>query len=407
MKIKSTVVFQKNRNSNKKITINRGGTRSWKTYSMLQLLLVWLLTGKIDDNKVFESWVATVVRKQKSVLRWTVIRDREEIIVNSGCDFLLSQEHRNKTDRTYSYQWRMVEFIGADDQQKLRGGKRDILYCNEANELSYDMEFFQLLIRTSYKVFIDFNPDNEYVWINTELEQKRRFEEWDVEVIVSTYKDNPFLPEVQVKEIERLEKTHPRYWEVYWLGKYGKLEGIIFTGIQDIEIVPESANFIGYWLDFWHTNDPSALIAGYEYNGNLILDEEFYDYWLTNPDIFAKIRSRWLEIKDRYIADSAEPKSIEELYRMWLNVKWVKKWKDSIKFGIQILQQYPIIYITARSSNLRREVRWYVWDKDKNGKWLNQPAVSPDHAIDAARYLVMSLVKPRRDIKHWILQAKR
>jgi len=111
----------------------------------------------------------------------------------------------------------MVEFIGADDEQKLRGGKRDILYCNEANELSYDQEFFQLLIRTSYKVFIDFNPDNEYVWINTELEQKRKFDEDDVEVIVSTYKDNPFLPEAQVKEIERLEKTNPRYWQVYGL----------------------------------------------------------------------------------------------------------------------------------------------------------------------------------------------
>lgn len=374
---------------------------------MLQLILVWLLTGKIDESRVFDSWVVTVVRKQKSVLKWTVLRDWEEIIVNAGCEFLLSQEHRNKTDKTYIYQDRMVEFIGADDEQKLRGGKRDILYCNEANELSYDQEFFQLLIRTSYKVFIDFNPDNEYVWINTELEQKRKFDEDDVEVIVSTYKDNPFLPEAQVKEIERLEKTNPRYWQVYGLWEYGKLEGIIFPDVRDIEQVPESAKFFWYWLDFWFTNDPSALIGVYTWNNCLILDEVFYDYWLLNPDIYAKVQSRWLDRRDKYVGDSSEPKSIEELYRLWLNIKWVKKWKDSIRYWLQIMQQYPIIYVTGRSWNLRRELRGYVWEKDKKWEWTQHPAPSPDHAIDAARYLCMEVFGKRRDRKTWILQAKR
>ena len=119
------------------------------------------------------------------------------------------------------------------------------MYCNEANSLNYDQEFFQLFIRTTYKTFIDFNPDNEDIWINEELEQKRRNDKGDVDIIVSTYRDNPYLPEQQVEEIERLEKNNPRYWRIYGLGEYGKLEGVIFDNREIIEDVPENAQFIG------------------------------------------------------------------------------------------------------------------------------------------------------------------
>ncbi len=404
--IEHTRVFERNMESDKKITINRWWTRSGKTYSILQLMLVWLMTWRIDTSgKVFEEWIATIVRKQKSTLKGTAMRDREEIIVNSWCSFLLSKDHRNKSDRTYKYLWRTVEFIWADDQQKLRWGKRDILYCNEANELVYDQEFFQLLMRTTYKVIIDFNPDNEDIWINTELEQKRRASEWDVDVIVSTYKDNPFLPEMQIKEIERLETTNPRYWKVYWLWEYGKLEWVIFPNVTQVQEVPEEAELLWYWLDFWFTNDPAALVALYKiWDRSIVLQEMFYEYWLTNEEIFWKIEALWLDRRDRFIADSAEPKSIEELYRMWLNIKWVKKWSDSIKYGINVLSRFDI-QVTWDSDNLNREFRSYVRDTDKEWKFINKPAPWFDHAIDAARYAAMELISPRRNRKTYAVQA--
>jgi len=407
MEINSTIVFKKNFDTDKKITINRWWTRSSKTYALLQLIFVRLKTWKIDNTRVFTSWVCSIVRKHKSTLKWTVMRDWESIIEDSWDLFLLDKECRNKTDRTYTYKWRVVEFLWADDQQKLRGWKRDILYCNEANELLYDQEFFQLLIRTTYKIFLDFNPDNEYVRINTELEQKRKTEEWDVAVIVSTYKDNTFLPVELVREIERLELANPAYRQIYWLWKYGKLEGIIFPSVIDIEAVPDEAKLLGYWLDFGFTNDPSTLVGLYQYNWWIILDEEFYEYWLMNTDIFARIKSRGLWLKEKYVADSAEPKSIEELFRMWLNIEWVKKWPDSIMYGLQTMLQQSCIYITSRSSNLRRELKWYVRDKNKKWEAINSPASSPDHCIDAWRYICMKMLWRMKQWKAWIQQAKR
>lgn len=173
MKIRTTKVFEKNFNiENKKIVINRWGTRSGKTYNILLLFALWLMTGKIDNSwKIFTSWILHIVRKYSVSLRVSVQRDFEEILHNLWLWNLLKI---NKTDKTYCFWNRIVEFIWADDEQKLRWVKRDILYCNEANELSYKKEFFQLLIRTKYRVFIDFNPDDVDHLINQELELKRK-----------------------------------------------------------------------------------------------------------------------------------------------------------------------------------------------------------------------------------------
>ena len=388
MKIRATPVFHKNWNSKKKITINRGWTRSSKTFSILQLCLVWLITGRVDDDKHFDNWILTIVRKEKTTLKATAIRDWEEIISESWCDFLLSDQHRNLTDKVYKYDWRVVEFIWADDQQKLRWGKRDILYCNEANSLSYDQEFFQLFIRTTYKTFIDFNPDNDDVWINTELEQKRQYEEWDVEVIVSTYKDNPFLPDQMVKEIERLERVNPQYWKIYWLWEYWKLEWVIFNNRRICDDIPKEAKLVARWLDFWYTNDPTAYIEIYKWVNTIFIDELIYETWLTNLDIDSKVTSMWIDKWELTIADSAEPKSIEELYRNRWYIKPAQKWPDSITYWISLMQQYNIA-ITARSKNTIREFKSYCWATDKNWKLINKPAPWLDHAIDGIRYVFM------------------
>lgn len=382
--------------TNKRIHLNRGGTSSSKTGSIIRLILSWLITGYIDDEVFFERWLVTIVRKYTSNLTRSVQRDFENAIEEAG---LKNQIQVNKSARTYSYQGRQVEFIGIDDPQKARGPRRDILYCNEANELTYE-DFQQLNMRTRYKVFIDFNPDDEDIWINTEIEQKRRTEVWDVELIVSTYKDNPFLSKEIIHEIEAL-RSNPIYWRVYGEWQYGKIEGLIFD-FTDIEQVPPDAELLGYWLDFWYTNDPTALIAVYRYNNEIILDEIIYETGLTNTykgqsdkdkSIVWQLENNGIERSMEIFADSAEPKSIEEIYKEGWNVKPVKKWPDSVLFWIQVMKGYKI-RVTQRSHNLRKEFRNYSWAKDKNGNTLNKPVDNFNHWIDAVRYFaIMRLAK--------------
>ena len=389
MELQTTSVFWNNYNSNKKININRWGTRSWKTYNLLQLFFFWLMYWKIDKERYFESWILTIVRKYASTLKWSTQRDFEEIIDKYNKRNVIEI---NKTDRTYKFNNRVIEFIWADDQQKLRWWKRDILYCNEANELQYKQEFFQLSIRTTYKVFIDFNPDDEWIWINTELEQTRRITDWDVRVIVSTYKDNPFLEYSQIKEIERLQSIDPQYWKIYWLWEYWKLEGIIFSNFEEIQDLPKEANLICYWMDFWYTNDPTTLIWIYKYNEYIILKEFIYQTWLTNQDIIEKLK--YLEISKQYeiFADSSEPKSIEEIYRWGFNIKSVEKWPDSIIFWIDLMKQFKLL-ITKDSLNTKKEFKNYTRSKDKNWNFINKPCDVFNHCIDWARYWIMMKFK--------------
>lgn len=396
LNIKATNVFLRNRNSDKKILVNRGGTRSSKTRSLLQMVFVRLMTGKIDNKKVYDEWVLSVVRKYSATLNATVIRDFEQIIADNKCEFLLSDKHRSKWEKTYKYKWRMVEFMGADDEQKIRGRKRDILYCNEANELKYDEEFFQLMIRTEYKIFIDFNPDDENVWINTELEQKRAIDKWDVEIIISTYKDNTYLNKNIVEEIEYLWQINPAYWRIYWQWQYWKVEWLVFQDRQEISDMPDNYKFLWYWQDFWFSNDPTTLIALYKIDDWIVADEMLYEKWLTNQDIVEKYKELWVDKYEEIVADSAEPKSIEEIYRMWYNIHPSEKWPDSIKFGIDLIKQNKL-YVTDRSNNLKKELKTYSRKKDKNWKYLPIPIDTHNHCIDALRYICISKLK-RRDM---------
>lgn len=389
LRLKATRVFQRNWSSKAKIVLNRGGTRSSKTVSILQICLIWLLTGKCDDDMYFNEGVLSIVRKYWATHATTAQRDRENEIRKQKLDWLLTDAHRNKSSRTYTYMGRIVEFIGADNEQKIRWWGRKILYCNEANELDYDNEFFQLMIRTEYKVFIDFNPDDEYVWINAELEQKRALEDKDVDIIVSTYKDNPFLPAWMVKEIERLEHANPSYWKIYGLGAYGKLEGLVFPKwgtIDGTNLTDEGYTFLWYGQDFGFTTDPTTLIGLYKKDNKLVFDEVIYKTGLTNPDICKEYENNSVSRSAEIIADCAEPKSIEEIHRLNRNIHPSEKGKDSIRFGINLITQFEI-YITTRSANLKKELRTYTWKKDKNGKSLNEPVDTKNHGIDAMRYI--------------------
>lgn len=376
-----TPLFEKNFFSDKKIVVNRGGTRSSKTYSLAQISALWLISGKLGD-KFYPSGIWSTVRKYRTNLDGTVVRDFEEILQNEG--FYDVVDH-NKTKKTYRFDGRMVEFIGADDEQKLRGAKRDILYCNEANELEYKSQFFQLLMRTTDKIFLDFNPDDENIWINTELEQKRKIEKGDVEVIVSNYKDNTFLPQSLVDEIEYLQQTDPEFWKIYGLGEYGNITGLVYPNVQTINKIPENAKLVCYGLDFGFTNDPTACVGIYKHDTNLYLQELIYETELTNVDIANKLKDLKVTFQDEVICDSAEPKSIQELYNQRINAKPTKKGKDSINNGIDVLKRYNI-YVTEESLNLRKEFRSYKWAVDKTGNSTGKPIDKFNHLMDAVRY---------------------
>lgn len=393
-----TPVFERNYNSKAKIVVNRGGTRSSKSYSLAQLAVLFLFTGYVNPDTRLQSGTWSIVRKTLPALKASVLRDFEDILHDKQ---LYQHLTVNKTELTYRYNGRMVEFFSIDDQQKVRSRKRDVLNIAEANEIGFN-EFRQLLWRTEYRIYIDFNPDDIEVWINREIEEKRAVDVGDVEVIKSTYRDNTFLTAERVREIESLSTTDKEYWSIFGLGEYATISGLIFPNVKYVDCVPEGARHIGMGLDFGFTNDPTAAIDIYQAGGELYLDEVLYEYALTNPQIAEILIKRGVKKDTEIVADSAEPKSIAELNILGLRVTHAPKGPDSVDAGIQILKRYPL-NITHRSTNLRREQRAYKWDTDKDGKQLNKPIDAFNHGWDAVRYLALRKLKLRREA--WALSA--
>lgn len=385
--VEYTNVFEQLYNSKKKIVIARGGTRAGKTYAIMQLLAAWLLTGEFRGQKTGAK-TASVVRKTLPSLKATALRDFEEILAAWGVLHLI---HQNKTDKIYSYKDRFLEFFSVDDQQKVRGRKRDILFCNEANELSYENDFFQLSIRTTQNIIIDLNPSDPYTWVKTELEDKQAHEQNNIDVLVFTYKDNAFLSAEQCRMIEAIKD--PILRQVYVHGQYGQIKGVIFDKITVVDSMPLNCKKVALGLDFGYTNDPTACYQCGTLGDNLYIDELFYEYALTNADI-AKRLPRGIEV----YCDSAEPKSIEELKRLGIFAKAAAKGRDSILFGINTIKAYNIC-ITARSSNLLKEQKLYKYKTDQNGQATNKPIDNFNHGWDAVRYYALSkLTKPERGV---------
>lgn len=384
-----TPVFERNFNSNKRIVINRGGTRSSKTYSLAQLFIVELFSG---ENKIL-----SVVRKSFPALRATALRDVVEVLTKSG---LYGLVQHNKTENIIKYGSNILEFFSLDNEQKVRGRKRTHLWLNEANECTFE-EWQQLIFRTSGRAFLDFNPDDINCWINTELEQKRAHTQGDVEVIVSNYRDNTFLDPITITEIEYLQESDPEYWKIFGMGEYGNISGQVFKNYTVVPQLPDDAKLVGYGLDFGFSNDPTALVEVRMGEGKLFVHEHLYQTGLTNPDIAAHLDTARLQRFDEVLADAAEPKSIEEIYRAGYNIKSAPKGSDSINLSIDILRRYPLC-ITASSLNLIKELRSYKWQTDKNGITINRPVDYNNHAIDALRYVALGKLQQPRTGKYII-----
>ena len=366
-RIDTNVVYKHLVHSPKRITVEQGGTRSGKTYN----ILLWIIFNYTDENK---GHTITICRKTFPSLRASVMRDFFEILRNHEIYY---EEYHNKSSHEYYLNGNLVEFISLDQPQKIRGRKRQMLYINEANELYYE-DWQQLIFRTEGKVILDYNPSDTFHWIYDKVIPRD-----DCDFYQTTYKDNTFLEPAIREEIERLRDTDNDYWRVYGLGERGMSRAAVFQfGTMSI---PQEATLLAYGLDFGFTNDPSALVQVYKSGDNLYLDELFYQTGMTNGDINNRLRDLGLDRRAEIYADSAEPKSIEELHRFGWNVKPTQKGADSVNAGIDMLKRHKI-FITPRSKNLEKELQNYKWVEDKNGNLLNKPIDAFNHAIDATRY---------------------
>ncbi len=375
-KIKTNIVFEHLIESDKRIIIEQGGTRSGKTYN----ILMWIIFKFTTENV---GLTITICRKTYPSLRASCMRDFFEILKTYD---LYDVELHNKSNSEYLLNGNLVEFISLDQPQKLRGRKRDLLYINEANEIFYE-DWQQLIFRTTGRVILDYNPSDEFHFIYDKIKPRD-----DVDFFITNYLDNPFLDDDTIREIERLKDIDENYWKIYGLGEIGSSKSLIFR-FNDCADIPEDATFLSYGMDFGFSNDPTTLVGIWKKGDDLYLKEFLYKTGLTNRDIDTYLKQFEIGRKEIY-GDSAEPKSIEELYRMGWNIKPATKGQGSINIGIDMMKRYRL-NITRDSLNMIKEFKNYKWAEDKNGNTLNVPVDAFNHTIDGVRYaLYDKLARP-------------
>mgnify|MGYP003662933538 FL=1 len=386
LNLQGTVVLQKNLNANTRIVVNQGGTRSSKTYSLAQLIILKALQ---EQGKVY-----TICRKTLPALKGTAYKDFFNILEEHN---LYNPDKHNKSELTYKLNNNEIEFISVDMPQKIRGRKRHILWLNEANEFRFE-DWVQLSLRTTENIYLDFNPSDPYSWIYDKVMNRE-----DCTFIKSTYLDNPFLPDETIKEIERLKDLDSNYWKIYGLGDMAQPTETIFRQFEIANNVPTEAELIAIGMDFGYSNDPTAIAEVFKLNDDLYINELVYSKGLTNQDIAQRLRELNITRQTEIIADSAEPKSIEELHRQNFNVKGAKKGADSINMGIDVLRRFKL-HITKNSTNTLNEFKYYKWLTDKNGHIVNKPATNQqDHIIDAVRYVALNKLMTNHSGKYYIL----
>ena len=366
LEINTTITYQHQSDSPTRVTHHIGGTRSGKTWGLLQWIIVKCLEGKED---------VTIVRKTIPSLKRTVVKDFKDVMQTLG---IWNENDYNISDRIYNfYTGSTISFISTDDAEKLRGLKSTILWLEEANEIDEE-SYFQLQIRTTGPIILSYNPTiSPYHWIRQQQDVTRYF---------TTYKNNPYLESTVKKAIEELRTSNPKAWKVYGLGEYVSNEKAIFQ-FNTIEWMPEDAEFIAFGLDFGYSADPTALASIWKFNGELYILEHCYEKGMVTSDIDRMLRG---VVRDReeIWADSAEPRLIDELHRLGWNIIPVIKGKDSINFGIQVMNNYKI-NIPKTCQNLINEFYSYEWSSDRFGKQLDKPVDYMNHLIDAARYAAM------------------
>jgi len=365
-----------------KIRALPGGSSAGKTISILLILIdKCIKTPRLEVSVVAESIPA---------LRRGSIKDFIKIMkdTNRWIEGNFNQSTLKYTFTNDSY----IEFFSTDQSDKLRGSRRNILFANECNNITWDA-YLQLSIRTDGIQYLDWNPSSTF-WYYKELQGRE-----DVEELVLTYKDNEALSPDIVKQLEsyREKALTSNYWSnwvsTYLDGQLGKTEGTIYQDYEIIDTIPDEARTLCWAMDFGYSTDPTALVHILKYNDELIVDEVIYQKGLLNSDIANLMKS--YDVKGECYCDSAEPKSIAELRKYGFQARPVDKGKDSVNYGIQLVQQQKL-KITRKSNNLINELENYSWKKDKNGGYERTPIDAHNHALDAMRYgIVMKLGKNR------------
>lgn len=363
----------------KRIRAIQGGTSAGKTIGILEVLID---LAQRDEKPT----ITSVVSESFPHLKRGAVRDFINIMETQG---YFNPKRWNKTDCTYTFETgSIMEFFSVDQPGKVRGPRRDRLFGNEVNNWPNGLESFeQLEVRTKEFIIIDWNPTSEF-WYYDKVANRS-----DVEHLILTYRDNEALDPEIIKSIEQ-RKDRKGWWQVYGEGQLGEVEGKIYKDWTVIDEVPHNARLEGYGLDFGYSNDPTAIVGIYYYDGGYIWDEVCFQKGLSNKQIADILNN---QERGLVIADSAEPKSIDEIKSYGINIIGAEKGKDSVNSGIQLVQDQRNS-ITKRSINVIKEYRNYLWETDKDGKVLNVPEHIFSHSMDAGRYRLVALIK-KPDVK--------
>ena len=367
-------------NSKQRIKIFQGGSRSGKSWALMQYCL-YLITTETKPITI------SIVRKTLPALKRSVLRDFNIIAKSLGVYYL---GEFNKTELVFNYNGHTIEFFSADDAQKIRGSTRDVLWCEECNELNIE-DFRQLSMRTKREILMSFNPSDPVHFVYDLCERD------DADLFISTYLDNKFIaPEVK-KELERLKKRDPDFWRVYGEGQRAVFsQRQIFRDwnyIDESEFPDELDWFMG--CDFGFTNDPTAICLIAKKNDKMFVKELLYKTGMTNRDIANHLKSLGLNDLLMY-CDSADPKSIEELKQMGILAKPAIKGAGSINAGLSLMKEFDF-YISNKATNVKSEQMKYVWEELKDGTIINKAVDRDNHAMDCLRYGLYSRFKNRNE----------
>lgn len=365
--------MEKNLNTKSRIVINEGSSRSGKTFNLMIMFCLIALREKC---------LITIARKTLPAVKASAYRDFLEIITTYN---LYNPNNHNKSELSYKLGQGELEFISVDDYNKIKGRKRDYLFCNEANELSRD-EFTQLALRTTKRIWLDYNPSHPtYHWIETDIKKRD-----DINVLHSTYKDNPFLDQATIKEIERLKTTDENLWRIYGLGLIGISKARVYSDWQLIDKLPDNYHSRLYGLDFGY-NHPNALAEIREQDDDFYIQEKIYKRFQTIDELLTEMNILDISKKDFIYADSAYPAYIRQIREAGYRILPAKKEAGSVKAGINLIKSKKI-HLTKDSINFDKEYRAYSYPLDDNGEPdEREPVKAFDDGMDAIRYGIYSI----------------
>lgn len=369
MDIKTTIIFEhllQSDEKGKRIVIAQGGARSGKTFN---ILIYWIYRLLNEENKTL-----SIVRKTLPSLKNSVLKDLISVLEMFE---IYNPRYLHRQEGYYRLGTNIINWFSVDEPQKLRGSKRDYLYCNEANELRIE-DWNQLIFRTSDKVILDLNPSELSCWVY-DLEKRD-----DSYFFKSTYKDNPFIDPNIIQELESLKDKDDNLYRIYTLGERGLATTLVFNKFSTIEQIPSYAKLLGYGADFGY-NDPNTLVGVYMNGDELYFKELIYARGQTTNDFIYRIKQLGIDQTETIWCDSSQPQTIEEMRRNKINAKPVNK--KTILHGIDLIKRHKV-FIETKSENLLREFQSYKWRTDKDGNLLDNPEDKDNHTIDALRYVV-------------------